>query len=341
MVLNCVMFGSKKALPAQSSVLGPAPLLDAAREHYAIERGATCALVHHGINDTYVIEAPGQHFALRVYRHAHRTNAEIQWELSLLEHLDAEDAPVAPPVRTRSGNRFSMVLAPEGPRPVALFEFAQGKPCRTGSMTPPHARSFGRAVASVHLRMDTYQAEHPRFELDLDYLLIKPIAALAPYMSEREHDLTYLRRLADDIREAVVEFDARGLVRGLCHGGTTTRNAHLDQRGDFTLFDFDSAGAGWRTYDLASFRWETLRNFDRRRADEVFNAFLEGYREVRGLLKVDEEAIPPFVAARQICLMGTQAAKAVDEGSALMDEAYFDQSINFLHDWYKEMLAYS
>ena len=335
------MFGGKQSLPAQSSVIAPGPLLDAARQHYAIERGATCELVRRGVNDTYVVTAPGQHFALRVYRFGWRQHAEIQWELSLLEHLDAEDAPVAPPIRTRSGNRFAIVVAPEGPRPVALFRFAPGKECLGEAMSPPHARAYGRALAAIHLRMDTFEPAYPRFELDLDHLLSKPLTALEPRMAERPQDLTYLRRVAGDIREAVVEFDDRGLMRGLCHGEATGANAHLDQRGEFTFFDFDGAGAGWRTYDVATFRWGMLHSLDRRKADEAFEAFLEGYREVRGLPKVDEEAVPPFVAAREIWLMGLHAMKSADEGYAFMHDRYFDTAINFLHDWYKEMLAYS
>jgi Ser/Thr protein kinase RdoA (MazF antagonist) len=336
-----VMFGGKQSLPALASVLAPEPLLRAAREHYTIERGASCQLARHSVNDTYVITAPGQRFALRVYRHEWRRQADIQWELSLLEHLDAEGAPIAAPLRTHAGNRFAIVAAPEGPRPVALFRFAAGRPCPGEAMTVLHARAFGRALAAVHLRMDTFQPAHARFELGLDYLLREPIKALEPFLVERPQDLTYLRRLADDIREAVVEFDDRGLARGFCHGNATSASAHLDQRGEFTFFDFDSAGAGWRSYDLAGFRWDLLRSRDRAKADEAFEAFLEGYREVRGLPKVDEEAVPPFVAAREIWLLGLQARLATEQGYATLDDAHFDRAINFLHDWYKEMLAYS
>ncbi len=335
------MFGSKKALPARSSVLAPAPLLDAAREHYAIERGAACELVHRGVNDTYVVTANDQQYVLRVYRYGWRDYPDLHWELSLLEHLEAEAAPVAAPIRTRSGNPFSIVLAPEGPRPVALFRFAPGRHCPPEAMNPPHARAFGRALAATHLRMDTFEPAHPRFELDLDHLLHRPIAALEARMAERAHDWTYLQRLAGDIRDAIVEFDDRGLMRGLCHGDATTYNAHLDQRGEFTFFDFDSGGPGWRAYDIACFRWDTLHNLDRRKADEAFRAFLEGYRELRGFPKVDEDAVPPFVAAREIWHMGIHAMKTSDDGYAFMHDRYFDQSINFLHDWYKEMLAYS
>jgi len=138
-----------------------------------------------------------------------------------------------------------------------------------------------------------------------------------------------------------VEFDDRGLSRGLCHGDATGANAHLDQRGEFTFFDFDRAGAGWRTYDIATFRWGMLRFYDRAKADEIFEAFLAGYREVRGLPRVDEDAVPPFVAAREIWLMGLHAALAAGQGYATLNDHYFDKAVNFLHDWYKEMLAYT
>jgi Ser/Thr protein kinase RdoA (MazF antagonist) len=336
------MFGGKQSLPARSSILAPEPLLRAAREHYSIERGATCELARHGVNDTYVITAPGQRFAMRVYRHAWRRQDDIQWELSLLEHLDSEGAPVAGPLRTHAGNRFAIVAAPEGPRPVALFRYAPGKPCTSHTLTAPHARAYGRALAAVHLRMDTFQPAYSRFELDLDHLLLAPVEALAPHLAERPQDLTYLRRLAGDVRDAVVELDERGLTRGVCHGAATTASAHLDQRGEFTMFGFDCAGAGWRTYDIATFRWDMLRSGERRaRADENFEAFLEGYREVRGFPKVDEEAVPPFVAAHAIWRMGLRATMAADQGYASLDDRYFDAEINFLHDWYKDMLAYT
>jgi Ser/Thr protein kinase RdoA (MazF antagonist) len=248
---------------------------------------------------------------------------------------------VSAPVRTRSGNRFTIVAAPEGPRPVALFRYAAGKPCLGEAMTAVHARAYGRGLASIHLRMDTFSAEQPRFELDLDYLLFRPLATLEPRMTERPQDLTYLRRVADDIREAVVEFDERGLAKGLCHGGASGTNAHLDSRGEFTFFDFDGAGAGWRSYDVATFRWGMLRFCPRKKADENFTAFLEGYREVRGLPRVDEEAVPPFVAAHEIWRMGLHATLTADRGTAFMHDRYFDDSINFLHDWYKEMLSYA
>jgi Ser/Thr protein kinase RdoA (MazF antagonist) len=332
------MFGGKQSLPPSISILAAEPLLRVAREHYDIDREATCELAHHGVNDTYVISEPRQKFALRVYREGWRDQDDIQWELALLEHLDSEGAPVAPPLRTRSGNRFAVVLAPEGPRAVALFRFAPGKQFPADVMTLPHARAIGRALAAVHLRMDTYEPPYTRFELDLDHLLSSPLNALEPLMASRKQDLAYLRCLTGEIREGVAGFEARGLARGVCHGDVTTANALLDQRGEYTFLDFDSSGSGWRTYDIATFRWEMLRACEeRRKADENYCAFLEGYREVRSFEKLDEDAVPAFVAAREIWRMGLHAVLGAEIGQLTLDDRYFERAIGFLHDISKEM----
>src|SRR5690606_10532431 len=125
--------------------------------------------------------------------------------------------------------------------PVAMFKYASGRPRFGDAMTAAHARAYGSALANLHLRMDNFEATYPRFEIDFELLLSKPLTALEPRMTERPHDLTYLQRIAEDIREAFVEFDDRGLTTGLCHGAVTGRNAHLSQRGEFTFFDFDMA----------------------------------------------------------------------------------------------------
>ena len=79
-----------------------------------------------------------------------------------------------------------------------------------------------------------------------------------------------------------------------------------------------------------------LRFLDRRKADERWRAFLEGFREVRGIPQVDESAVHPFVAARQIWLMGLDAARAEDEGYHFLDDRYFDGAMSFLKDWEAE-----
>ncbi|HEX5368511.1 MAG TPA: kinase, partial [Dehalococcoidia bacterium] len=92
-------------------------------------------------------------------------------------------------------------------------------------------------------------------------------------------------------------------------------------------------------YDLATFRWGMLRSMDRRKADERWRAFVEGYREVRGIPQVDESAVHPFVAARELWRMGLDAASAEDNGYAFMNDAYFERSLSFLKNWEAERLS--
>ncbi len=333
------MFGSKKTLPVNRSLLDEAALLDAARRHYPIGRDATCVLMHRGLNDTYRIASSAGDYALRVYRAGWRNEPEIRWELSLLSHLQDQAGPVAAPITTRAGNLFGIVAAPEGLRYAALFEFAPGKQCTGEAMTVERARAYGRAAAAVHLRIDTFETGFPRFELDLHYLLLQPLTQLEPRMTDRPQDLADLRHLAQRLRDMIVEIDSRGLTRGICHGDMDGGNASLGPDNEFRFYDFDCAGSGWRAYDLATFRWGMLRSMDRRRADERWRAFLEGYREVRGIPQVDESAVHPFVAARELWLMGLHAASTEDNGYAFMNDAYFDRALTFLKDWEAERLS--
>jgi Ser/Thr protein kinase RdoA (MazF antagonist) len=50
---------------------------------------------------------------------------------------------------------------------------------------------------------------------------------------------------------------------GICHGDVVFANLRRDDRGRFTLFDFDCSGYGWRSYDVAISLWSQGFEFSR------------------------------------------------------------------------------
>jgi Ser/Thr protein kinase RdoA (MazF antagonist) len=331
------MLRRSATFPVQRSLLSADALFEEARKRYDIDGTSRCELIRPGLSDSYLIAGDSKQYVLRVYRAGWRSEPEILWELSLLTHLREQGAPVAAPVRTRSGNWFCIVSAPEGPRHVVLFEYARGKPTREADLTTDRARAFGRGVASLHAGMDSFRPQQPRFDLDLYHLLKQPLQAVAPRLAHRPDELAYLEKLSDRLRENVVELDSRGMTRGFCHGDLHAGNAHMSSGGGFTFFDFDCSGPGWRAYDIAVFRW-ALRRFGNSQQMDAWEAFLEGYRLTRNLPKVDESGVPSFVAIREIWLMGLHASIADDFGFGYMHDAYFDDSLRFLKDWDAQML---
>jgi Ser/Thr protein kinase RdoA (MazF antagonist) len=129
---------------------------------------------------------------------------------------------------------------------------------------------------------------------------------------QRAQDLAYLKNLVASLRETIHIFNEKqfpyewGVIGGDFHGG----NHFCTKNGDITLFDFDLCGFGWRTYDLAIFKWALFNVC--RRAPRVKNrallwqAFLEGYRSIKELNQDQISMIAPFVQARQVWLMGSE-----------------------------------
>jgi Ser/Thr protein kinase RdoA (MazF antagonist) len=104
-----------------------------------------------------------------------------------------------------------------------------------------------------------------------------------------------------------------------------------------TFFDFDCGGFGYRAYEAAVFRWGRLHNA-KDTADEGWQAFLDGYATRRRLAETDLAAVPLFVVARQIWLMGLHCANADDWGARQwLTTRFFDQEIGRLADWMADL----
>ncbi len=82
-----------------------------------------------------------------------------------------------------------------------------------------------------------------------------------------------------------------------CHGDIDWKHVHVADGQRITLFDFDSGGPGWRSFDLATFRIRTPE-------ESLWNDFLEGYREERPFSDQDLEAIPLFMVMLRIYMLG-------------------------------------
>jgi hypothetical protein len=65
------------ALPVASSVLAPGAVLGWANELLGGGPFTGCRMLRRGMNDTYLLEAPGERSVLRLYRAGWRTDDDI------------------------------------------------------------------------------------------------------------------------------------------------------------------------------------------------------------------------------------------------------------------------
>ncbi len=319
-------------IPVARSLLSAEALLAYVKAHYAVE-AIGCEPHLQGLNDTYIIYAVAERFVLRVYAHGWRTDDNVAFELELLDHLQRAGASSAAPVRTSDGALFTLIEAPEGLRQVALFEYVPGIDMLYNEVTADWCRSYGESAGKLHTAMDTYKPAHQRFVLDMRHLVDEPQVPLKPRLAHRPDDWQTVAMAADDLRAAVFRLETKGLSHSLCHGDLHSHNARGQDDGSVRIFDFDCCGYGWRAYDLAVFRWSLSLAGTLPNEEELWAAFLEGYRMQHELLRLDEAAIPVFAAIRQIWLLGLHAQLGATMGGSFMSDSYYDRQLAILRRW--------
>jgi Ser/Thr protein kinase RdoA (MazF antagonist) len=325
--------------PAQRSIVSAAALAARLLPRYDLPPPVRCELLQQGDNDTYLVRtgAPGLPDALarrilRVYRLGKHSRAAVEAEVALLDTLHASGVAVAPAVRQRDGAAVATLEAPEGPRHAVLFAFAPGDLAGFG-MTLSQARRYGQEVARLHAAADVAPGRFDRRPLDLEALLDRPLAHLDVRLAHRPRDAATLRALAERLRGRLAALPRTGPQWGLCHGDLHKRNVVFAAGDAPTILDFDCAGAGWRAYDLAVFLWSTAMQGGLGTA--LWDRYLEGYLELRPLGPAERDAVPAFVAARDLWTMGGEAGhvEAGAAGCGPLSDSYWDRRLAALQAW--------
>jgi len=213
------MMMSHGPFPISHSVLSADALRGQIQRIYDLEPIVDCCYWQGGLNDTYMVFCQDRRYVLRLYRANRRTDTEIEYELDALVHLGKAGIPVSTPIRCADGNRQASLELPEGRRQYVLFTNAEGKTYKY-SDDIHIAHAYGQAVARIHNATDGFKSQHRRFDLDLDFLIRKPLVNIAGFLKHRDHDWDYLRRLAERIEKQIARLSLRGLDIGFCHGDT-------------------------------------------------------------------------------------------------------------------------
>jgi Ser/Thr protein kinase RdoA (MazF antagonist) len=322
-----------RSLPVAHSVLSADALLSELAAPYGVRPPATCRLLRAGINDTYVLREGANAYVVTVYGHAWRSPDAICYELDLRRHLRAAGVPVAIPVRGRDGRHVRHVAAPEGRRCLVVFTTVDGASLSWDSLE--HCRLVGRLAAMIHARSANGLIGHRPVRLDLGYLVDEPLAALEPLLVEMPEARAYLQGLASRLRAHISAAAAADLDWGPCHGDVSVRNVTIGP-GDAVVSGFDLCGEGWRAFDLAAVAWVAAAQ----RSPAIWDAFLEGYTEVRRLEQSELEVIPVFHAIRQLWRLGLRARHAAVWGHAGLDRRYLASKLRFFREWERSRPAW-
>ncbi len=207
-----------------------------------------CRLLQHNQNDTYLVHADHGRFILKIYeaRGAYTPRGHhIPYELDLLRYLHQHGVSVAPPVVRRDRRYLGRLAAPEGRRTAVLFNNAVGQPVPATAWDEAFGQNLGSTVGAMHVAVDDFASQLPRFRLNQRYLLAWPVRLARPFFAHRPDDWAYVRGLARQLTSRLEALADAGLSQGICHGDIAGKtNVHLSPDGALTLFDFECCGPG-------------------------------------------------------------------------------------------------
>lgn len=269
--------------------------------------------------------------ALRLHRPGYMSEAAIRSEIDWMGALSEAGMEVPAPIKTPDGR--TVVTLSTG-RLATVVSWVEGRPIGEGGVpldmpvTEQVAlyHKLGRELARLHNITDTLTLPKgfTRHRWDLDGLLgERPFWGRfweSPELSEDErHLINRARAVAHDRAQAYQE---NGADFGLIHADALRENVFIKD-GELMLIDFDDAGFGFRLYELAVMM---TQNEDEPAANQIRDAAIAGYRELRDFSAEAEELLPMFIMLRRFASMGWAVPRY--ETGSMESQSYAQKAID-------------
>lgn len=273
-----------------------------------------------GLHDNYVINTSKEKYILRIYRNDWRSADEVDFELSLLDYLHQQHAPVAWPIRTTSNLLRFSIEAPEGIRLATLFHYAEGV-APAQQLSNQQAILLGQSLAKVHQCTTGFQTHYYRPTLEYAYLVEQSVKVILPFLDKES--AVFFKELEELLRHhwPMVGNDAD--TYGVCTGDVNASNFHISENGQITLFDFDQCGYGPYAFDIAKFASSLAVN---EKKPGLISAFIEGYQQVRKLTHSELNSLKVFEIAATLWVLAIHAYNVNRIGYKRLGKAFWDRS---------------
>lgn len=305
--------------------------------NYGFDEVVEAELLRRGFNQVYRLTfADGRRVVARLCSERPRGGPNVLYEAALLEHCAKAGCRVARCLPAINGDAAVYVQLPEGLRALMIFEHLEGEP--TGDSVED-VDTFARGLAALHAASVSYKGAASAYQLDTDYLLLRPLERLlrAPTMTAELR--SQFESLGARLNRDILDFGELNCIH--CHGDAHGANNFIERAPEgkcvAAFFDFDDAGPGYLAYELAVFPWNIHprapgSTFDAKR-DSLWLRFLSAYREVRQAPAGDLAAIERFMAVRQFWFLGEYAGRTSTLGSQALPVTYLRRQAAMLKEW--------
>lgn len=269
-------------------------------------------LLYRGMNDIYRVDTAAGRYALRTWRATWRSLDEVAGELEYLNFLRANDFPASFPVQACDTSWFFTLEAPEGVRPIALYEWAPGKKFAEALDVTVAAR-IGGLFAKLHLLGAGFQRARPH-SLKARAVSRDNLPHLLALLHDRPAERDLYTSLAETMRARFADIADIGLPDGPCHGDFHPGNVHVEA-GNPVLLDFDGCGTDYYVQDVANYVFgNEFYGFDACYGE----AFLTGYRAVRPFTTEEVASFDFFLLSKSMRLLTGLAANVNGVGLGVL-----------------------
>lgn len=275
-------------------------------------------------NAVYRVLDGGEQYALRIHRFGYHTREELQSELDWMQALNASGVKTPAIIKTTDGQLVKNVCVDHVPeaRMVDVLGWVEGKPLGSieegasgdHDMVIANYRTVGSLMAKLHSHAQVWDkpANFKRQMWDVDGLLgDNPVWGRfweLPQLTEAQREQILIAR-----KQAYRELQNLGqdpAYYGLIHCDFLPENLLRSDKG-LHLIDFDDAGFGWHLFDIAT---TLFFHVNEDYFDDLFEAFIEGYRAERTLDAQHLEHLPLFLAVRAMVYLGWVHTRSEIEG---------------------------
>jgi len=185
--------------PVQSSVLDEEKLFAEVVKDYPIEEVKSCRFLSRGDADIYRVKTKTRNFYLKVYRPP-KSLEETEAEAILVWALSEAEIPVVKPVHRTDDQFATQVPAPEGMRPMVLYE--EAPPPIPGELNEKILSKIGAKVALFHYAADNLEAHIGIPEIDVDKVLQEDVSTRVNFsQNRRAYIFEMLRSILENFSE--------------------------------------------------------------------------------------------------------------------------------------------
>ncbi len=324
-------------MPAEQQVERLSKLARAALPSWGLSSEAELTLLKYRENAVYRVVDAGQQYALRIHRHGYHSQAELQSELDWMQALDASGVMTPSILAATDGALVKNVQVDEVPevRMVDILGWVDGKPL--GSIEQgaegdhdtivANYQTVGSLMAKLHSHAQVWDKPEGfcRQAWDIDGLLgDNPVWGRfweLPLLTEEQRDQIQRAR-----QQAYRELSTLGQdtsYYGLIHCDFLPENLLRSDKG-LHLIDFDDAGFGWHLFDVAT---TLFFHVGESYFDDLFDAFIQGYRAERTLDEEHLTHLPLFLAVRAMVYLGWVHTRSEIEGVQEMAPVLVDAAL--------------